>query len=509
MTTVADLVAKLGFKVDDSGFNKFKNSLQAFQSIVREGIKELKEYAKEAEKISRIMSRAYTPTKEEARERYLARTKQIKLNAESYKKRTDLLSSQLAIKKAQDETRNRALALSEKTSPQLLAIREATISFKQQYQPQILALKEAAQRLKDSKLILDRDKLEYQKQKDAKKDIEKSEKSKHGGIFTVLKNMAAFNVGGIAGGLASLAGASHPVVMAISLGVKAIVAAINLVMKTIRDGVRTAMGYRDYMAFTGRNTRGISGLMAASLNTTNLTPEDIMRDSASFDKQYWDMWFGGGNPRFWQMIGRLPTGRGEEDLQTILQSVYGLSGGLENKGLARSLLSQAGLSEEYITLLEDIAKNNPNMSPSDFFARSREEIASLEDGNKALRELDRSWKELKVELARVMLNSGVLDAIKTISVAVQKIADYYAKKEKPWYQDFFNRSGVFDVDKMVPALSVGGQTNLNVSQTNQVTVSSPDDAASFVNKTGADSISNLWWHRNNPAYRTAGATGGA
>jgi hypothetical protein len=53
MTTVADLVAKLGFKVDDSGFNKFKNSLQAFQSVVREGIKDLREYAKEAQKISK------------------------------------------------------------------------------------------------------------------------------------------------------------------------------------------------------------------------------------------------------------------------------------------------------------------------------------------------------------------------------------------------------------------------------------------------------------------------
>ena len=67
MTTVADLVAKLGFKVDDSGFNKFKNSLQAFQSIVRDGIKDLKEYAKQApDRLRAIADDENTPVKVKA-----------------------------------------------------------------------------------------------------------------------------------------------------------------------------------------------------------------------------------------------------------------------------------------------------------------------------------------------------------------------------------------------------------------------------------------------------------
>ena len=175
MTTVADLVAKLGSKVDDSGFNKFKDSLQSFQSVIREGLKDLKEYAKEAEKISKIISRgAYVPTKEEARDRYLARTKQMKLNAESYKKRTDLLNEQLAVKKRQDDTRNRSLDFAEKNTPKMLSLREASIRFKEKYAPQTLALKELTQSLKKTQLSLkerqidlNREKFEYQKEKDS------------------------------------------------------------------------------------------------------------------------------------------------------------------------------------------------------------------------------------------------------------------------------------------------------------------------------------------------------
>ena len=482
MTTVADLVAKLGFKVDDSGFNKFKNSLQAFQSIVRDGIKDLREYAKEAQKISKAFQTAYLPTRKEAKERYIAVTEAIRLKAYAQKIRADLLPKSLDIRDRNATSRARQLDLKER-------------------------------------------------------GLDKGIRPSSNALINILKNIAGFNVGGIAGGVASLAGISHPIVMAISLGVKAIVGALHLVMRTIRDGVKTAMGYRDYMAFTGRNTRRLSPLMAASLNTTNLTPEDIMKDAAGLEKQYWDMWFGGGNPRFWQMIGQLPTGNGEKDLQTILKSVYNLSGGFKNRGIARSLFGQAGLSEEYIPLIEDLRKNNPNMNAVELFAKTREEIAKLEEGNKTLREWDRTWKEIRVELAKAFIDSNfgevLKDLVKTLQELLGMLRDFLKwRKGDSWGAKLYRSakeaagnalfpspfttikegwnllgSGYDFVKDLLGGITGSGNTyNINQNQTNQVSVASTEEAADYVNRTASGS--DVWWHRMNPAYRTAGATGG-
>ncbi len=482
MTTVADLVAKLGFQVDTKGLDNFKKSLQAFQSMVRDGIKDLKEYAKQAEKISKAFQNAYLPTRKEAKERYNSITESIRVKSYAQAIRAAFLPKAMDIRDRNATSRERQLTLKEK-------------------------------------------------------GIQSGQPNNIRGILSILKGIAGFSFGGIAGGLASLAGISHPIVMAISLGVKAIVGAIQLVMKTVRDGVKTAMSYRDYMAFTGRNTRGLSAMMAASLNTTNLTPEDIMKDAAGLEKQYWDMWFGGGNPRFWQMIGRLPTGRGETDLQTILESVYGLSGGFKNRGLARSLLSQSGLSEEYIPLIEDIIKNNPMMSPNDFFTRTKEEIAKLEEENKILREWDREWKELRVELAKIFIDSKLNEVLKKL---VDLLGEIVSNLRRFWnwktgdttgakvyratsssFLDSLSHSlnplgNVFgDVIKAydwAKDLIMGGSSqntnNINTTVNNQVTVASPEEGAQYVNNAGARAVDDVWWHRLNPAYRTAEATGG-
>lgn len=545
MTTVADLVAKLGFQVDSRGLDNFKKSLQSFQSVVRDGIKDLKEYAKQAEKISRIISNAYRPTQAEARDRYLAKTEAIRLNAKSSQMRASMLKKVLsvrertqAVRELQDATKNRALALSEKISPRNIALREETLKFKKDTAPQTFALKEFANRLKEiglklkeKSLSLSEQKFEYKKEQDAQRL-----KSK-GGIISILRGIAGFTFGGVAGGLASLAGFSHPVVMAISLGVKAIVGAIHLVMKTIRDGVKTAMSYRDYRSFTGRNTRGLSALMAASFNTTNLTPEDVMHDAASLEKQYWDMWFGGGNPRFWQMIGRLPTGNGEKDLQTIIESVFGLSGGFKNRGLARSLLSQAGLSEEYIPLIEDIVKNNPTLSPNELFSRTNEEINRLEEENKILREWDREWKELRVELAKLFIDSKFNETLKelvsilrevvlnlrrfwgwkqgdTTGAKIYREANKFAERLSPWGmltgQNSLFKLGYDSIKGLIDLMNPNSSNTNNITTTvnNQVTVATPEEGADYVNNAGANAVDDVWWHRMNPAYRTAGATGG-
>ena len=544
MTTVADLVAKLGFQVDSRGLDNFKKSLQSFQSVVRDGIKDLKEYAKQAEKISRIISNAYRPTQAEARDRYLAKTEAIRLNAKSSQMRASMLKKVLsirertqAVRELQDATKNRALALSEKISPRNIALREETLKFKKDTAPQTFALKEFANRLKEIGLKLKEKSLSLSEQKFEYKKEQDAQRLKSKGIFGILKGIAGFSFGGVVGGLASLAGFSHPIVMAISLGVKAIVGAIHLVMKTIRDGVKTAMSYRDYRSFTGRNTRGLSALMAASFNTTNLTPEDVMHDAAGLEKQYWDMWFGGGNPRFWQMIGRLPTGNGEKDLQTIIESVFGLSGGFKNRGLARSLLSQAGVSEEYIPLIEDIIKNNPALSPNELFSRTNEEINRLEEENKILREWDREWKELRVELAKLFIDSKFNEVLKelvdilrevvlnlrrfwgwkqgdTTGAKIYREANKFAERLSPWGmltgQNSIFKLGYDSIKGLIDLMNPNSSNTNNITTTvnNQVTVATPEEGADYVNNAGANAVDDVWWHRMNPAYRTAGATGG-
>ena len=482
MTTVADLVAKLGFQVDTRGFDNFKKSLEAFQSLVRDGLKDLKEYAKQAEKISKAFQNAYLPTRKEAKERYTAVTESIKIKSYAQRVRAQLLPRAMDIRDRNADSRARQVTLKEK-------------------------------------------------------GIQSGQPNNLRSIFGILKGIAGFSFGGVVGGLASLAGFSHPIVMAISLGVKAIVGAIQLVMKTIRDGVKTAMSYRDYRSFTGRNTRGLSALMAASFNTTNLTPEDVMHDAAGLEKQYWDMWFGGGNPRFWQMIGRLPTGNGEKDLQTIIESVFGLSGGFKNRGLARSLLSQAGVSEEYIPLIEDIIKNNPTLSPNELFSRTNEEINRLEEENKILREWDREWKELRVELAKLFIDSKFNEILKelvdilrevvlnlrrfwgwkqgdTTGAKIYREANKFAERLSPWGmltgQNSLFKLGYDSIKGLIDLMNPNSSNTNNITTTvnNQVTVATPEEGADYVNNAGANAVDDVWWHRMNPAYRTAGATGG-
>ena len=371
---VGSLFAEIGFKVDQSGLDNFTKALKTFQKTVKDGLKDLKEYAKAAREISQAMRDAYMPTEKERQQRYRATTRFINANARKTNasaKYDTAVIRQMTARSFLDAVRAKFFEQDSNTRASNARSRERTLD------------------LKERGLI----------------GTHTGRYSK--GLVQILRGIFGAQVGGIAGGIVGLAGAAHPIVAAIAIGVKAIVFAINMVMKTIREGVRTAMGYRDYMAFTGRSTHGIAGMMAAALNTTNMTPEDVMKDVAGFEKQYWDMFFGGGNPRAWQMAGILPTGNGEKDMKNILSFVWGASGGLQNRGLARSLLGQFGLKEDYIVLLEELKKRFPKAGMEEIFARSREDIAKQEEMNKTLREWDRTWKELKVELARIFIDLGV------------------------------------------------------------------------------------------------------
>ena len=490
---VGSLFAEIGFKVDESGLDKFSTALKAFQKTIRDGLKDLKAYAQAAREISQAMREAYIPDQREARARYRAQTRDISATARQ--------------KNANARRTNAEVRAG------LPGLRAETL--KQDSQSRFM---NAVARLWQTS------------------QKERGLTGTHTGKYSssmlgVLKGIANFNVGGILGGAAGLMGASHPIVMAITLGVKAVVAAIGVVVRTIREGVRAAMSYRDYMAFTGRSTRGISGLMAAALNSTNLTPEDIMKDTAGLEKSYWDMWFGGGNPRFWQMIGQLPTGNGEKDIMTILRSVWNLSGGLKNRGVARSLLGQAGLSEEYIPLMEDLMKNNPDMSPNELFSRTREQIKQQEEGNKTLREIERTWLEFKVELARSLLEVGIGDILKSISDSLRELVDLM-RGYKDWSDGdstsaqvwrFFKGTwkygnpitgpgniaeAITEAIKNISNTESGNVTN-NIYSTNNnaLTVSSTQEAADYVQEQENNSLTAQYWNLNS-AYRMAPTNGG-
>ena len=75
---VGSLFAEIGFKVDQSGLEKFSNALKAFQKTIRDGLKDLKEYARVAREISQAMREAYIPNQSEARSRYKAETAHLR-----------------------------------------------------------------------------------------------------------------------------------------------------------------------------------------------------------------------------------------------------------------------------------------------------------------------------------------------------------------------------------------------------------------------------------------------
>lgn len=361
MTTVADLVAKLGFKVDDSGFNKFKNSLQAFQSIVREGIKDLKEYAKQAEKISKAFQNAYLPTRAQAEARFKADTYAIRARAYAQRVRARNLPETLAIRRMNAEIRDRQTTL-----------------------------KEAGLR----------------------------------GSGTTGGNALLSVIGALSGGFSGLATAigsavAGPIGAAFgavaSKIVSGIVSAIGWLWGQIKSGLRYAMAFRDYRSFTGRSHNELRGLMGMAQRTTSMTPQDIIRDATQMGQQYWDMWFGGGNPAIWQTLGVMPTTNGKANLQNLLGAIYSHTGGLKNRGLALSLLKQAGLSEDYMNILDHWQEYVAGGGEKDFAGYTDEEIRNLEEANKSLRKFSDSLDNVRVYFVDALLKSGLQDALKSIA----------------------------------------------------------------------------------------------
>jgi len=499
---VGSLFAEIGFKVDQSGLDSFSNAMKAFQKTIKDGLKDLKEYAKVAKEISQAMKDAYVPSHSDARARYRAETRS--LNASARQKNANARRTNAEVRAG------------------IPAIR-ASIMERDSESRNINAISRLWQTSQKERGLI------------GKNDSSNPNRP----YIKLLGAIAGGNVGGAAG---ALAGAIGGVVgAAISIGVKAIITAIRWLGATIREGIRVGLAYRDYYRFTGRDTTGIAGLLAASRNTSTMTPADIMGDIQGLEKSYWDMWFGQGNPRFWQMMGILPTGNGEVDLKNILSSVYGVTGGFQNKGLARSLLGQAGLSEEYITLVEDLVKNNPSATFKELFAVTKEQIGAIEESNRVMREYDLAVGQIKANLLQAFIETGVLDVVRGFTDALVELmhsihaiiewwkgdstiakvlrnVSYYGnpvfggqRVAKSIETGVWGAGAVEEAEKAMRAQARQGNVtnNTNVNTTNNVQVSSAEEAAEYTTNS-TSSLAEKWWGRsgNNNAFTYAAATSG-
>lgn len=390
MTTVADLVAKLGFKVDDSGFNKFKNSLQAFQSIVRDGIKDLKEYAKQAEKISKAFQNAYLPSRKDAEARFRADTYAIRARAYAQRIRARELPETLSIRRMNAEIRERQTALKERG----IYLGSGVSQF---------------------------------------------------GTLASLLNLLARFVGGSGGILGSILGGIGGLIGSIAgpLG-KAIGTVLGKVVggtlmtigRMIVNGLKSAIGYaiafRDYRSFTGRSSSGLNNMMGMTKWMTNMGPQDILKDATAMGQAYWDMWFGGGNPAAWQLLGLTPTMNGETNLKNILNRIYSVTGGAKDKGLALNLLKQFGLSEDYMNLFYHWDEYKAKGGEGSFLGFSEKEIDSVEKANASLRDFEMALNQAKVRIVQVLLDSGLEDALKTIVDYIKGVAKALKEGESIW-----------------------------------------------------------------------------
>lgn len=381
MTTVADLVAKLGFKVDDSGFNKFKNSLQAFQSIVRDGIKDLKEYAKQAEKISKAFQNAYLPSRKDAESRFRADTYAIRAKAYAQRVRAKWLPEQLAIRRLNAETRERQTTL-----------------------------------------------------KEAGLTGGGSRSTGASAIVATLGMLTGGIEGVVRGGFATLGAViAGPIGAAVGNAVGgAIMAVGRFIVNQIRQALSYIMAFRDYKAFTGRSSYGLNNLMGMTKWMTNMGPQDILKDATAMGQAYWDMWFGGGNPAAWQLLGLTPTMNGETNLKNILNRIYSVTGGAKNKGLALNLLKQFGLSEDYMNLFYHWDEYKAKGGEGSFFGFSEKEIDSMEKANASLRDFEMALNQAKVKIVQVLLDSGLEDALKTIVDYIKGVAKALKEGESIW-----------------------------------------------------------------------------
>lgn len=356
---VSELFAEIGFKVDTKGLDEFSKSMKGIQETIKSCVSGLKEFAKAAEQINRSVQNiknAYVPTQKEASQRY---------RAETYYFRS-----------AGKELRGRSIM--EKGKGALFQI-NADLREEQEDR-----LKKQAntnrERLELQKLnyILNREKFDYRKEHQT--DVS-----------------GAVTIGTIIGNIVSRA--LHTLLSSLK-------GFFSGIFSFVRDTIRAAMAYRDYQSFTGRSVNELSGLMGMTAYTTNMTPKDILKDAQSMQKNYWDMWFGRSSPEFWMTIGALPTGNGARDLRTALSSIYNATNKGQNTGMAMSLLSLAGLDEQYMNIFKAMREGRENE-----FMVMEDEIKAMSNANDSLNKFRIAVDEAKMAIVNLLLKDGGLKEV--------------------------------------------------------------------------------------------------
>ena len=383
---VGSLFAEIGFKVDESGLEKFSNAMKAFQKTIREGLKDLKEYAKVAREITQAMREAYVPTQQEARARYRANTRYISSQARRGNAGSKYMRAEASNLAAQATLANERARLLERQT----RVRESN------------AESRAAQiRMKQEGLI-----------------------GTHTGRYSAgLKKLVAgifgLNLGGILGGIGGLVGGGigSIIMSAIAKLISTMWTMTKWLGSTFMQGIKFGLAYRDYRTFTGRSARGLSDIMYGAFNATNMRPEDILRDAAGLEKSYWDMFFGEGNPRAWQALGVTPTGIGDEDLRNVLSAI----GSLGNRGLQRKILGEFNLSEDYLNILDYMQQQNPTMAYEDLLDAVLTQVDNIEEANKALKRFGWELDAVKVKIVGAIVNSGLLDTLVKLEPVIQQI----------------------------------------------------------------------------------------
>lgn len=379
---VGSLFAEIGFKVDQSGLDNFSNALKAFQKTIRSGIKELKEYAKAAREISQAIRDAYVPTTAESRSRYRAQTAHMRSQARV----------------------NNAWARRERST----SIAGAADSYLKAQRAKFFEQDSNTRALN----ALSRKRMLDQK--------ENGLIGTHTGKATASLRRALAFVGGISSGrfFTALGSVFGTIPMMIGRVADAIVGAIfkaaNWLGKTFMQGIRMGLAYRDYRTFTGRSAKGLYDLMGASFGTTNLSPEDIMRDAASFEKGYWDLFLGGGNPRAWQMLGIRPTGIGDVDMRNVLGAISQIP----QKGLQRKMLSEFQMSEDYLNLMDFLQQNNPGRDFEEILDMVQDTMDSVSEANFALKRFSWELDAAKVSLVGALVDSGLMEVLKKLAPVI-------------------------------------------------------------------------------------------
>lgn len=364
---VGSLFAEIGFKIDSNGVEKFSNTLKSFHKQISSGLKDLRSYAKAAREISQAMRDSYVPTRTEAKARYAAETQRM------------LVQTKLAAvraKKFEQDSNTRALNAASRAKQ--VELKEKGIS---------------GQRGSGSRMDM----------------IIRS-------LAMLSRNTIFSSLGGVVGAMFSPMGSiigAHIGKM-VDKVIGAIFRATSWLGKTIISGMKFGMAYRDYRNFTGRSTSSLGGLMARTFNTTSMNPEDVLRDAARLESDYWGMILGQGNPALWQLLGVSPTGTGEVDLQNLIGRIGGVTGGFQNRGLARYLFKLAGLDEDYLNMMLD--QSNRDIDVNELLAQSEQ----WESINKELRIFEFEVKKIKGALASVFVDSGLLQVIKQALIDLSK-----------------------------------------------------------------------------------------